>query len=67
LEELDVEDLFHPSYIKRYLIIFGIILFIIGFFLLIRKKLNEKRLKKEYENYELTVTVDHGFVLINNK
>jgi cation diffusion facilitator family transporter len=27
----------------------------------------EKRLKKEYENYELTVTVDHGFVLIDNK
>ena len=47
LEELDVEELFHPSHIKRYLIIFGIILFIIGFFLLIRKKLNEKRLKKD--------------------
>ena len=27
----------------------------------------EKRLKKEYENYELTVTVDHGFVLVDNK
>ena len=47
LEELDIKELFNPSHIKRYIIIFGIFLFIIGFFLLVRKKLNEKKVKKE--------------------
>jgi hypothetical protein len=47
LEEINIKELFHPSQIKRYLIIFGIFLFIIGFILLIKKKLGERKHKKD--------------------
>lgn len=47
LEEIDLEELFHPNHIKRNLMILGIVLLIIGCYLLIRKKIEQKKLKKD--------------------
>ena len=47
LEELDVKELLNPSQIKRYLIILGIFFLIIGLFFLIKKKLGERKHKKD--------------------
>ena len=46
-KELDVKELLNPSQIKRYLIILGIFFLIIGLFFLIKKKLGERKHKKD--------------------
>ena len=47
LEQIDLEELFHPSHLVRNLVIIGIILLFIGIFFLIRKKLIDRKAKKE--------------------
>jgi len=47
LEEVNIDEIFHPSHIKRYLFIFGIFLIFLGIYLFIRKKIRDKKHKKE--------------------
>ena len=47
LEQIDLEELFHPSHLVRNLVIIGIILLFIGVFFLTRKKLIDRKAKKE--------------------
>ena len=47
LEEIDIEELFHPSHLKRYLMILGLFLLIIGLIYFTRKKLGERQHKKD--------------------
>ena len=47
LDFIDIDELFHPSHILRYLMVFGGLLFLVGIYYLIRKKIAERKHKKD--------------------